>query len=49
VQVDAPAQWVSGENDEELGYDLVPRLDFVLDARLLAGFRFGALLAATAR
>jgi len=49
VQVDAPAQWVSGENDEERGYDLVPRLDFVLDARLLAGFRFGALLAATAR
>ena len=33
----------------ELGYDLAPRLDFVLDARLLAGFRFRAPLAATAR
>jgi hypothetical protein len=30
-------------------YDLVPRLDFVPGGRLLAGFRFRAPLAATAR
>jgi hypothetical protein len=35
--------------DDTDGYDLLPRMGFVRDARLFVGFRFGARLAATAR
>jgi hypothetical protein len=47
--MNAPAPWISGAKEEAHGYDLVPRLDFIPEARLLAGFRFGTLVAAIAR